>query len=203
MRGRGDTALHAACRAGQLETARLLIYEGGADVNVTSDSDGATPLMRCLEVRQPFLRCRSTFLQTRLTNLFSRHSDVQHTTRICRTIPTRLQGGHVECAKLLLDAGCNYNQPDANGHSALHWALQVRRARNAGTHTILARIRQEDASWSIVGARAGPRGCLGGGETASINPPRVICRGCNCAGVGGDCGSWAPTRCSRLPSTAT
>lgn len=102
---------------------------------------------------------------------------MQHTTRICRTIPTRLQGGHVECAKLLLDAGCNYNQPDANGHSALHWALQVRRARNAGTHTILARIRQEYASWSIVGARAGPRGCLGGGETASINPPVLFVGG--------------------------
>ena len=46
--GRGDTALHVASLHGRLETVKLLV-EKGADMEMRSDSDGATPLMRAAE----------------------------------------------------------------------------------------------------------------------------------------------------------
>ena len=45
--GRGDTALHAACFMGHMGTAELLV--DASQIDATSNSDGATPLMRAIE----------------------------------------------------------------------------------------------------------------------------------------------------------
>ena len=48
--GRGDTALHIACAAGQLECVKLLCGAEHSDIiNRESSSDAATPLLRCCE----------------------------------------------------------------------------------------------------------------------------------------------------------
>jgi len=42
QKGRGDTALHAACLAGHPNIVRLLAIENNAKVDMRSDSDGAS-----------------------------------------------------------------------------------------------------------------------------------------------------------------
>ena len=46
---RGDTALHISCTNGHLETVKLLVGYGNAEMNNPASADGFTALMRCCE----------------------------------------------------------------------------------------------------------------------------------------------------------
>ena len=94
-KGRGDTVLHVACASGQLEVTKLLIQQT-CDINMHSDSDGNTPLMRCCEGGQ-----------------YGR-------------INFNAEKKYLECAGQLVDAGCDLNVMNFSGQTALHVAFQYR-----------------------------------------------------------------------------
>mmetsp|Transcript_45052 Transcript_45052/g.84058 ORF Transcript_45052/g.84058 Transcript_45052/m.84058 type:complete len:272 (+) Transcript_45052:238-1053(+) len=96
-KGRGDTPLHHAAHAGHVKVVDLLSVERFADViNKASDSDGATPLMRCCETGA--LDC------TQL--LFQRGADINcENIRNERPLHIAFQHGHFEIAEFLLKSG--------------------------------------------------------------------------------------------------
>lgn len=96
-KGRGDTPLHHAAHAGHVKVVDLLSVEKYADVvNKASDSDGATPLMRCCETGAE--ECAELLLE--------RGADINaENVRNERPLHIAFQHSHLGLAEILLKAG--------------------------------------------------------------------------------------------------
>ena len=92
----GDTAIHAASSSGQIEVV-LMLLESGADVNVTSNSDGASPLMRACEGG-----CVTGGSENSTAERF------------------------IAVAEALMTEGCDMAHQDMSGRTALHIAFKHR-----------------------------------------------------------------------------
>ena len=105
----GDTAIHAASSSGQIEVVHMLL-ESGADVNVTSNSDGASPLMRACEGG-----CVTGGSENSTAERF------------------------IAVAEALMTAGCDMAHQDMSGRTALHIAFKHRQTdmvRMGGAHPV-------------------------------------------------------------------
>ena len=109
----GETALLLACSYRQQDSAKILL-EAGSNPNI-ADNDGITSLQAAVDGR-----CRKTTLQVLIeygADIDAKRSDGENSLlRACRT-------GQSESVKFLLEAGADVNNPQPNGNTILHAAV--------------------------------------------------------------------------------
>eukprot|EP00927_Polykrikos_kofoidii_P068485 TRINITY_DN63852_c0_g1_i1.p1 TRINITY_DN63852_c0_g1~~TRINITY_DN63852_c0_g1_i1.p1 ORF type:complete len:208 (-),score=28.27 TRINITY_DN63852_c0_g1_i1:119-742(-) len=112
------TALHAACRKGNLEMAKLLL-EVRSDVNACEAKicGGRAPLH--LAVEGDYLSLTTALLQAN-ADLFVRDSAGM------TPLHTAAQEGRTDLTKILLSQGADPHLRDFDGHNAPWWAKQFR-----------------------------------------------------------------------------
>lgn len=108
----GITPLHEAVDAGSMDVLKLLIKQGCCNVNAANKS-GETPLM--------YATIKDDVEMTKLLiKSGARVNDTDHMGRSAFLIGLHL-GSERSCLHLL-KCGCDVNQTDLEGHSALHFA---------------------------------------------------------------------------------
>lgn len=130
----GETALHIAARAGDIEAARKA-FEKGASTGVY-DIRGQTPLARAAGNGDAdmvhFLLARGA------------EKEIDHAGSDGAALGLAAQGGHLEAMGLLLAAGANIDAPDDDGNTPLMQAVFA--GQFAAAHFLLARGANANAA---------------------------------------------------------
>jgi len=111
----GLSALHKAVRSGYLETVKLLIEEGQANLHMESSKETDC----CSVLQDAAFYGRADIVQY----LLEHEADVEQRNAQGRTALHRaVYKNHVSIVQLLLDCGADINSQDNNQRTCTHWA---------------------------------------------------------------------------------
>eukprot|EP00057_Strongylocentrotus_purpuratus_P018141 XP_011672615.1 PREDICTED: E3 ubiquitin-protein ligase MIB1-like [Strongylocentrotus purpuratus] len=113
----GKTALHKAAAQGHLEVVQALL-ESGAEIDITTDDGGNTPLIYSVEGDEPAIT----------KYLIGKGADINRgNDNGRRAIHQAAYKGLVDCARVLINHGCDVNVQDTEKDTPLHDAIMKSR----------------------------------------------------------------------------